>query len=761
MANLNDLKTNRAILFEKFTESVYDKDANRFLSNIGSCIDESDRSESGYDKVKAYFTVKSFDEFMERFGPGLVYYEAPTKHGILYSLDGYGTNIANPIALDSSPFYKSAMKMYEEKKRLKKGETTFTAKDILDDVFNPRTFINNAGRLAIRCRENYEEYIALTESGASAARINAAVEKFDKTMREIIEHYLSQASIQRLPLHLGALEMIYNEKNAANRALQKSDNALESSQTVYGVLSFTENGVDFHETEASPKNIVEIEGEDAPKALTDKTTSEIGKLISQQYDHARGGSITQQFSDDDYLKNVVVSLFSGDKTQLAHWYSMDDDKLCTMHEQAANLYSDALKNFVDTVGTLVEKVINVKAFFDHAGDDAELIITNCQVKDILDNESFKANFEQFLCDESEKNQSNPIMFAIIPAVYDKELFESTKAVKVKTLGDFSNNFDEDDNEASGLTTYKDCKRMMEILGGNSKTNLGHQIITFFNFKGCRKTAASTLDFNIVKTYKEKTADISDESYSKYAVLCYPNFTVLPPNNIRLAFNENSTKHDVNFPSLYIDSAYVACGLTVQSQNIKHLSNMGFNTNSEFQPVRFNFEAEFALKKDTAEKVPLRHVFATCLNREGISDRMDDACQREILQDGGFGFCFSYDYAIYHYGNEEHKQEHMYVLCARTLNMDINSNNGTNMYRPIFKSIANTYILHRLSSGESPSDLCGKANNNTKSINNLIYTPKCSSVKVEETMKISDNRSKGVTITYDNTVDDIDCTVEEN
>ena len=151
------------------------------------------------------------------------------------------------------------------------------------------------------------------------------------------------------------------------------------------------------------------------------------------------------------------------------------------------MYKDSLANFAKAVSEAVEKFIGVKAFFDHAAfdgklaDDVYLIIANCRIGTILNNEEAKKRFEKYFKTLSNEKDINRIWFGIIPAVLNKD--DNVSAVKKTRTDPFGRRtYNKETKKKSDfdLTTLDETKEMLKIL-------TEAKIMTFVSYKGSENT----------------------------------------------------------------------------------------------------------------------------------------------------------------------------------------------------------------------------------------------------------------------------------
>ena len=427
------------------------------------------------------------------------------------------------------------------------------------------------------------------------------------------------------------------------------------------------------------------------------------------------------------MKDALVSVVAGSNKAELSLEQLEENK--NLYEQ---MYTLSQKNFAQAVVSLVEKVLNVKAFFEHAGGKPELIVSNDKIEDLYTN----SRFINYITSLGKEMNDQKIWFAIVPSIYHDEFVKIQGVKKESNFNKLNNlSFNKKTNVNSinnkiKLTPFTSLSGILDLLGKS-------RIITFFNFKGCEKTSSMYLSSEIIKRYKEELKPIiENEEASEYSVFCYPNFTILPERYSYFKLGDET----IPLPPVYLDASYVACGLYVKSQNNDELSKEGFKVNENLGcPVRFDFEGSFKINNI---EVQLSQIFHTNINRENILSW--SSVKQEIDKDGGFGFCFCDDEVTYRSKtNKDVKQLNAYVYKARTLGRykvkDENGNEtGEVHYRPIYRTFVKSYItnINRLNQGVY-TQLENKANT-WKSVNSIenINNP----IKAGDSIDLNQNKS---------------------
>ena len=265
-------------------------------------------------------------------------------------------------------------------------------------------------------------------------------------------------------------------------------------------------------------------------------------------------------------------------------------------KQYQDVYKSSLASFAKAVSAVVEKFAGMKAFFDHATYDGKLaknvsiIIANCKVDVILNDERAKSRFIKYFKGLSIEKDINRIWFGIIPGIaYDgaEEIAETTRTIDPFAPRVPGNSAKK--KNKSGLVSIDSAFEMLELLKQA-------RIMTFRGLLPGEKNAVKIgTEFN---EYEQRQKD----SY-------------------------------VQIPGIYLDAAYVAAGMMVGIQDCRLLRSKGYTVEPKYPCVRFDIEDENNAKRIT-----------TKLNRE-LSTEMERETLDAIMENR-FGFVFASNRIIY-------------------------------------------------------------------------------------------------------------------
>lgn len=732
-------QTNRTILFEEFSHS----DGSPTMKNhFKKDINET------FLYVKNNLLVHNFNEFMDKFTPK--YYECIKEDkSVIYTTNIDECNDAyTEHNLKDQPFYKTIMKIYNDKKSSGENNYEFDYSSLTETMFSPKRAMQDAKEIRDKLVSNYNEYCQLVEKDASPDEQEECASEVLRCRQQICEEYLSQSVLNILPLAIADLENRLNSETSVGPNGEINDTGSQPA-----VLAVTQNGPQTISAEIQPTAKEALPQHQVP-LLTDMigndfdTAIENGKnqLVYSPRNDPEEQKIVSE--NNNFMRELIISIFvpnadSDPKTKLS------PETMQKNLNAFKTLYRASQQSFCSSVVSLMEKVLNVKAFFDNAGGDAELIISNCRINKLMSLE--KEKFEAFIKKMGSETGDERIWFAIVPGIFDKSV-NYCEAAGNSMMGISINSSSAEPK--TELVTLNEFKSAIELLG-NSK------IITFFNFKGDSRTSFKALNAAKVREYKKNLKSLDSlGKITDYAVFCYPNFEVLPlsKSSVEIGVDEYGHREYIKLPSVYIDSSYVAAALYVKSQNLDILKNAGFEIEPSLaQPVRFDFEIDFDTKKD--KKVPLAQVFTTNFSGELILG-WETEVKEEINKDGGFGFCFCNENMLVTYGGKTYEQDKIYVYRARTLGRDEEGENSGRT-RPVFKTMIQTYIeIIAKKASSDQIDKCLQAFNSKNSvdyINNILYSPEKSSLKNKESITRKNNK---IIIVYDIAPDSFELDFQE-
>lgn len=649
-------QTSKIMLIEEFCTSENVPDLCTILRNE----DVKQKSEF-FTLVENNLEVRSYEEFVEKFMPSVWEWceqsnDSTCPVAFRYSLEKPKENVnAHEMKLSSNEFYTMVMDLYSRKGCSGESNLEFDYSKV-GDLLSPRRVLENAKQLRKDLDYNYNKMKKLTE-GAKSER-NECVRKIKNIRKEIVSQYKNSLT-GKIKLALADTE----EKLTALSAKSQTENWNEQSAKTPRLpcrIKFDENGNLDVEVLEIEDNLSVIEEEE-------KSSNELVTLIEQDFD---------KHSDDNntYIKELVVSNYCNITPKTI----LNQEELIEKRNQYTAIFKASQEQFIRAISSAVEKILNVKVFFEQASVfnkklPAPVIVTNCKANKLIEDEKVKSSFEYFIRESGREFDDWKIWFAVVPAIGDAE-FVDNPDIDEELWDDISMDEESEQDyqvkttDGEVLVSLDTLKVLLNIL----KTG---KIITFFNYRANENTGFGKFRNEILEQYRKKLESINN---NEYAVFTYPNFTVLPKKETAIEIgkttqNGDEKKEFLNIPGIYVDSSYVAAGLVVASQNPEYLAQKKYKVERNNPCVRFDLE-----DRDN------RFIMLTNMNREGKGVWSSEV-ENNIEQDK-FGFCFCGNTKFY----KNERINNTYVYTARTMHRD-----DKGIYDPIYTRLTMDFIMQYL------------------------------------------------------------------
>ncbi len=646
-------------------------------------------------KIESKLGVGSYEEFLRKFQP--VIYEQKLGNSetgeivFNYTLDEPPGKYS-VINITEEKFYKMAVRLYDQKSTAGMDNLNFEYEDI-QEVLTPKKALDEARKLRKELEYNLNEYIKLEKKAPNEAKKH--VIRIKELRTEIAEKYYSGNILALVAIALDDVQkkIDFIDKSQETLAIEEKNPDGTPRLLTQCDINFDDEGkVLIKPIENLLNNQPEV------KRIGTADTKLLG-LIEKDFDKFGSDDMKQT----NFAKELMISTFAGTGTLTVS--SEDRDKFVERRDSYAKIYKASQESFAKQMIAIVEKFINVRAFFDHASTSAgtplsqKVLIANCKISDLMA-DGKKDNFKEFIDILGQQNNDNKLWYAVVPALKDSDFEDFSEDENISLDDDIElfDDFDEDNqsDKDSNLSTFSEFRQFITLLKDA-------KIITFFNFKGNEKTGFSQFNEDIIEKYKTKCSTIDDDC-KNYSVLCYPNFTLLPKEKTRTVLcklteetvDDNGVVYHqdkdcyLDSPSIYIDSSYIACAMMIAVHNINYLKEKGFPVSSDegsnFPAVRFDFEGSFKNSNYHNAEVCCNKVITTKFNRENIysNSRTDRAINN-------FGFCFGCNELRGADPNSRNPVKNAYVVCARTIASETNRDNNKSQYRPIYKTAVNIFI----------------------------------------------------------------------
>lgn len=691
-------QTSRTILVEEFNPQYED------LSTLVTVEDVHKKSDFR-EKVKNSLEVSTFEEFIDKFAPKVYEYTVQSDDpdvpmSFQYSFEK--KEGANEVEISKHAFYRMVMNIYEDRAESGLSNTKTDTFKRIAELLSPQSALEQAKKTRKQLQYVENKLLELQDTPGIEQKQYKAKKK--EIRKDIIKTY-SKSAIGLLPLaladtqeKLNALTLPDNNSSSSKKEKVKAlpckyyfDDAGDLQ-----VVKCKDNENFVIDTSTGQKvEVIEVpkgnEEEDVQVEVTTVDGIEVTN-VSNNLPKDIGERLKKDFeqhsnkqANSDFFGNLVVEVYTGysfAESKDGDIINPDVEKLQKKKNIYTKIYKNAQEQFINAISDTVEKLLGVKVFFDHATRSgkplaAPLLVTNCKASALLEND-VKANFTYYIEEMGKETEENAIWFAVIPGVGDSDFVDIAE--------DYDLDYDDDDDDISDeelnfncnvklddgktLVTLDSCKALIEILKKG-------KITTFFNFKANDKTGFENFTGNVLSQYKNKVESLIG---NKYAVFTYPNFTLIPKKETCIEIgttikNGENVVERLDLPGVYVESAYVAAGMVVGSQDPYILRDKGFKVNTNNACVRFDFE------EGDNNKIILSR-----MAREG--DTVWDSQAEELIREDMFGFSFCGNNMYY----DNKPVKNSYVYTARTMEKDEKSGK----YKSLYKTLTEKYIILYLS-----------------------------------------------------------------
>lgn len=660
-------QTGKTIIFEEFNKSEDLIDLVTLLTRDDEEISLEKFKEALMGK-ESELVVQSFAEFVERFSP--IIYETVVKGSdgsarFVYDLVKPNYDCTE-IKLKDHAFYKMIMTLLDRKATSDKGNLEFPYDD-LKKALSPESEMEECKKIRKNLLSNTREYIRLTASGEPSTEADRFAANIVALRDRIVDKYQNKSPLALLPLLIADKQSQIDKMKTAEEPL----GGASEIKAIPCIYTFDERG-----------NLQLIEQKESDDAVVEP--SQDGEIM-QLVEVVKGDfedSAPVAIRDNTYIEDLVVNVFvpSGG----AQLSIQDRGELEAAKKQLQDIYRSSLESFAKAVSAVVEKFAGMKSFFDHASCDGKLprdvsvIIANCRVDAILNDELAKKRFKKYFSALSREKDVNKIWFGIIPAISTDDDAQPVARKSADPFGRRSAQSTVEKKNSNALVSLDTVKEMLAILSEV-------KIMTFVNYKAGEKTGFIELTDSRVNQYKRDFESVNSE----YAVFVYPNFTILPKekNAVKIGTEyrpdeEKEVGAYITIPGIYLDSSYIACGMMVGIQNYNLLKAKGYKVKPKYPCVRFDLE-----DADNSKRV------TTLLNRETTTEMQKQV--KDAIMEDRFGFVFADNKIIF----DGRVLNNSYVINARSLRRDDNGK-----YKSLYKTLVRTLVDQLLrASAENVTD----------------------------------------------------------
>ena len=617
-------QTNRTILFDVVNPEVFN------MFNIMSDVDENSRSltDEKVAEINDALLVKNFDDFLKKFQP-TIYSYFDQERGMVYELTkpaGIPDPLVKKIVIDrSNIFLKLFISIMDSKKATGATNASFNYEKVTE-MLAPHRTLKEIKKLKkdISYLENKNAEFE-SDSPAKQDAVLKLKSKLDRTKK-----YYNETDSQ-LTLMLG---MIKENLDTAVRASKKGITEFKPALPVLNkdaeivALEMTDRPAALLEDKGGKKSGRKggKEGTGEQTALAAVAKGELAaasgapkkekisykdlsiSVIEEQYDETMRelyASVGQEYKEEaaasSLSKELVVAAFTDKMPDTL--MAMDIDNKVEMYNKYSAIHAGWQKAFIRTAKLLIEKILNVKAFFDQYQPKSpmmrpSLLIVNASMDEILDEKNLE-NLKKYL--ETVNNKSdftNTVWFGIVPNLEYSD--EREMELDEDVMRQFGYTGDIDTGVTLVPTPVSDLQILLDAIRE-------YRIQVFFSFEASEDTTFLKLSTHGMDQYMEDTQILENEDYSRYAIPCLPNFTVIPSNKSRVVLGSKAVRNEdgtLEFSKdrddfmkfwiygVYISAAYVAAGIVAAYQCPNFLATkFPGKVRKEYPGVRFDIEAE--------------------------------------------------------------------------------------------------------------------------------------------------------------------------
>ncbi|MBQ9487896.1 MAG: transcriptional regulator [Selenomonadaceae bacterium] len=643
-------QTNGTILFEEINPEKLD-----LLTLVGDVRGLDSLSDEKVQEILETLSVKSFDEFIEKFDPVVYSFFNANNQKVMYTLkkpESIPDDLLTEIHLNlQNDFLRMLLTLVDTKRSQGLLNVDFKFEN-LTDLISPHKIIEDIKQNRKELRYVYSQYVQLEDEDPKKLDLG---DKLNVMMEEASVNYNNVMAM--LPL---AIEDI-----KTRLLLTSGGGGADATPLALGVLTMGESG---------ELKVIEAPKEEKSTALVtldDKVNEGLIEVIGDDY------VALNEDNHNDYVKALVTRTFCPLPSTMVS--EVDVAQEIENYNAYLQFYKQSKDDFIKTVKPLIEKILGVRLFFEQypsklRGMKPTLLITNISNEMMAKTPNIPRLVTYLNTVNGKNNFDHTIWYAIFPSV----AFSAggkTKLTRMRFKGN-TETINTDVNSIESLT------RILDVLKD-------FRVQCFFSFASHEKNTFNAMATEGIEKYIDKSLPLTSKPFSEFAIPCFPNFTIIPKDksgvvlDTKMTLTENNlaemsqAKQDIMklwIDGVYVGAAYVAAGIVAAYQDPEYLK-MIFrrNIDNELPGVRFDLE-----EGDNSLMV------YTTLAKEitGFTAPIKDEINKKC-----FGFVFSSENAVF--GGIPITN----IMVYKTRNLLYDEDNG--VYEPIYKTQVTTYIQRML------------------------------------------------------------------
>ena len=677
-------QTHKTIIFEEFDATNSDN-----LFNILNNDPSGDALTVGLKKL----TVKTFQEFMKKFAPKVYEVYGRNANGgieFFYTTDPtkYADFPHSEVDIGEHIYYQMLERLYESKGQSGKASLEFDDSEIME-MLTPKKELDEVRNTRQKMEYNLKRYYEAKAVGDKST-MNACSKKLLEC-RQAIAKYSTSSLNKLLPI---LIEDNAKKMELLDRVSPPDDkDGKKLPAPTFGQLVLSPAGkLDIDENWkaktvpaiAAPSDDKKSEGalvevkDNLPAEVKVVAPQETKKIPdTEEVQNKIAATIVKDYENNatnpnETIRSLIVSAFAPlasqsdaeDKTQ-----TLDRNVLMEQRKNFEDAYINSRQSFIREMSKIVESLLGVKTFFDHATAeggayspiDDGVIISNCKASRLLQIKDKFAGYMKYLGKDQAEER---IWFAVLPNVLENPPVDNTETYEDADDDPMGGALNKGQADAKKLNTdYVSINALKEFLAVMESA----KITTVFNIR----SEVNTFSNLSAAEVKDKMKEFDSCNYG-HAVYAYPNFTLLN-DRIKSVFDDRPDAQ-ITLPGIYIDAAYPAAGLLVASQQHTVLKSHGLDCDKDSVCVGVDFE-----------NVAVKKAFQTKFNRESVLRRGEELIK--TINQNMFGFAFSGDEVK----DSSGKWKNSYIHCARTLA----KNSKTGLYKPVYQTLIEDFIAQEL------------------------------------------------------------------